>query len=329
MNRTSVISLLAFMLALTSQEIFAQSESFVPNGKPLVLIFSNVNYSINKEGNNKAFVINRAYLGYDYFFSKNISSRIIIDVADPGVGELHMTAFLKNAFVQFKNDNISARIGMISTDQFSLQERHWGYRYVYMSFQDAYKFGPSADLGAAFEYSPAKFISFDFSVLNGEGFKNVQVDSIFKATFGVTLKPLDGLEIRGYYDRMKNDYAQTTISLFAGYSIKKFRAGFEYNIQKNNRMIDGNDFSGISLYASLGVAEKFSIFTRYDFLKSDIPVNETDPWNNNNDGQIFIAGFDYSPVKGVKISPTYTGYAPEDRSLYFTSQFGLYFEVRF
>jgi hypothetical protein len=329
-KQVPALSILILIILLSVFDINAQSDnSFTPNGKPFALVFSNVNYSLNKAGNTKAFELTRAYLGYEYFFSKNISSKVNIDIADPGVGKLQMTAFIKNAFVQFKNHNFSARMGMINTDQYSLQEKYWGYRYIYKSFQDAYSFGPSADLGAAMEYSPVKTISFDFSVLNGEGYKRVQLDSIFKTTFGLTLKPLKGLVIRGYYDIMKDDYAQTSIALFAGYTINKFKAGLEYNIQKNNGMINGNDFSGISVYSSLGLAEKFSIFTRYDYLNSVVPENEMDPWNNSKDGQLFMVGFDYSPVKGVKIAPAFLGWSPNDKSKYFTSTFALNFELKF
>jgi hypothetical protein len=329
-KKLTALSLFTFVILFISVDINAQSDSsFTPHGNPFALIFTDVNYSFNKEGHSEAFRLSRGYLGYEYYFSKNISSRINIDIANPGAGELQMTAFIKNAFVQYKNENFSARFGMFNTDQFSLQESQWGYRYLYMSFQDAYKFGPSADLGAAVQYSPSKIISFDFSVLNGEGFKKFQIDSVFKTTFGFRLNPLKGFVLRGYYDRMKKDYAQTSMAFMAGYSIKKFKAGLEYNIQKNHGMINGNDFSGISVYASLGLAKKFSIYSRYDYLMSVVRDNATDPWNLSNDGQLFIAGFDYSPVKGVKIAPAYFGYIPEDVSIPFTSRFGLYFEIRF
>ena len=67
---------------------------------------------------------------------------------------------------------------------------------------------------------------------------------------------------------MKNDYARTSIALMAGYCIKKIKAGFEYSIQKNTDMIGGKDPSELSDHASGGLAEKFSIFTRYDYLNS-------------------------------------------------------------
>jgi hypothetical protein len=336
MLKINIIRLAGFsfpvlLSSLLSLDIYAQSDSsFTPHGKPFALIFSNVNYTLNKEGNSKAFELTRAFLGYEYFFSKNISSKINIDLADPGVGELKMTAVIRNAFVQYKNDKFSARIGMIDVDQFNVQQAQWGNRYVYKSFQDAYKFGPPSDIGAAFEYSPSKIVSFDLSVLNGEGYKKVQVDSIFKTTFGITLRPFSGFVFRGYADMMKKDYSQTTLAVMAGYTIKKLRAGIEYNIQKNKDMIDGNDLSGLSVYASLGLAKKFSLFTRYDYLEATVPDDALETGDIiPKDGQLFIAGFDYTPVKGIKIAPTYFGYAPADKSLSFTSRIGLYFEIRF
>lgn len=326
-----VLSLMVTILGFSSFDIIAQSDSsFTRHGNPFALIFSDISYTSNKEGNSKAFELTRAFLGYEYFFSRNISSKINIDLADPGVGELKMTAVIRNAYVQYKDNKFSARFGMIDVDQFILQQAQWGYRYVYKSFQDAYKFGPPSDLGAAFEYTPVKIISFDFSILNGEGFKKVQIDSIFKTTFGITLRPFNGFVLRCYTDMMKKDYTQTSLALMAGYTITKFRAGLEYNIQKNKDMMDGNDLSGISVYASLSVAEKFSIFTRYDYLKATVPDNAMETGDIiPKDGQLFIAGFDYTPTKGVKIAPAYLGYAPDNKNQSFTSRIGLYFEVRF
>jgi len=330
LKKSHLLILLTLLFASHFFNATAQTNNeFTPYGKPLVLIYTNVNTSFNKDGNSKAFELNRAYLGYEYFFSEKLSSRINIDVADPGVGKLQMTAFVKNAYLLYKNNGFSARFGMIGVDQFNIQEKQWGYRYIYKSFQDAYSFGPSADLGAAFEYSPAKFISLDFSVLNGEGYKKLQSDSTFKTSFGITLKPVNGLVLRGYYDYMKKDFAQNSIALYAGYTYKDFKAGVEYNIQKNNGMSDNHDFSGISLYTSLVVAKKYSLFTRYDNLRSVTINGDTNPWNSGKDGQLFIAGFDYSPTKGIKIAPTYLGWSPNDKTKSFTSTIALNIEIKF
>ncbi len=104
---TTLILILALTATIPEIRLNAQTDNeFTPYGKPLVLIFSDVNASFNKYGNSKAFEITRAYLGYEYFFSKNISSRVNLDIGDPGVGKLQMTAFIKNAYLQYKNNDL-------------------------------------------------------------------------------------------------------------------------------------------------------------------------------------------------------------------------------
>jgi hypothetical protein len=300
-----------------------------PNGKPQILVFTNVNTSFSSDGISPAFEITRGYLGYEHNFSRAFSSKVILDVGDPGIGALQMTAFVKNAFLKYTKNQFSASVGMIGTDQFRVQEKHWGYRYILKSLQDEYGIGPSADLGAAIEYTPSEIISFDISLLNGEGYKRIQSDSALKASAGITVKPLEGLVLRGYYDFMKSDVAQTTISLFAGYTYGNFRAGLEYDIQQNHRMRSQNDLSGVSAWAALQLSKKISVFTRYDHLWSEEMEGEAEPWNIANDGKMYMAGMDYAPVKGVKIAPVWMGWSPSDRSGSFTSKIGLWFEIRY
>ena len=89
---------------------------------------------------------------------------------------------------------------------------------------------------------PVKIHVVDFSVLNGEGYKKIQADSTFKTTFGLTIRPFNGFILRGYYDMMNHKYNQQTLSLFAGYTYKTFRAGIEYNNQKDNGMLNDHTF---------------------------------------------------------------------------------------
>ena len=329
-KKSTLLLVLELIFILADFNVNAQTDKeFIPYGKPLVLVFSDVNSSFNKNGNSKAFEITRAYLGYEYFFSKNISSRVNIDIGDPGAGKLQMTAFIKNAYVQYKKNGFSARFGMFGVDQYNIQEKQWGYRYIYKSFQDAYNFGPSADLGAGLEYSPSKFISLDFSVLNGEGYKKLQSDSTFKTTFGLTLRPFEGFVLRGYFDLMKHNFNQNSLALYAGYSYKNFKAGMEYNNQKNNGMLNNHDFSGVSFYSSLAFDKRFSVFARYDDLWSSTLTGQADPWNYNKDGQLIICGFDYSPTPGFKISPNFQGWSPSDKTKSFTSTIALNIEIKF
>jgi hypothetical protein len=328
MKKQITIYLSILMLSTSLSSSGQASDEFKPYSKPIVLIFGNVHSSFNNSGYNNAFELTRVYLGYEYFFSKSFSTRVNIDAGDPKVGDLQLTAYIKNAFLQYKSGKFSGRIGMIGTDQYNLIEKQWGYRYIAKTFQDEYAFGPSADLGAAFEYTPSKLISFDASVLNGEGYKRLQSDSTFKYTFGATIKPVQGLTLRAYTDYMKKDFAQNSWSFFTGYAIKGLKTGLEYNIQKNNKMLSDHDFSGISVWASMRVAEKYSVFARYDYLGSRTLNGAAAAWNLDKDGQLFLAGMDYSPVTGIRIAPVYMGWKPSDASKKFTSSVGLYFEIK-
>lgn len=327
MKKRFIVSLMTLTLTAGLQ-LSGQVSEFTPTGKPIFLVFSNVNYAINRDGNSHGFEITRLYLGYEYSFSKNFSARANIDVGDPGVGGLQMTAYVKNAFMQYKTGDFTGRIGMIGTDQYNLIEKQWGYRYIFKTLQDEFGFGPSADLGAAVEYSLSDFISLDASVLNGEGYKKVQSDSIFKYTMGITIRPAGGLVLRGYTDFMKKDFLQNTISLFAGYTYKNFSAGLEYSHQENTRMISQRDFDGISAFASLRFGSGYSVFARYDDLGSSIPEPLTEPWNYGRDGRLFMGGFEFSPVKGIRIAPVYMGWMPDDKAEHFTSAPGIHFEIK-
>ncbi|HLN55736.1 MAG TPA: hypothetical protein VK207_07075 [Bacteroidales bacterium] len=326
MKRNLLILMAIFGLA---GKMTAQTEDgFKPSGSPVFLVFSNVHASLNKDGYSPAFELTRLLLGYQYDFSKSLSARANIDIGDPGTGNLKMTAYVKHAFLQYKTEAFSGKIGMVSTDQFNLIERQWGYRYIFKSLQDEWGYGPSSDLGAGIEFTPADFISLDASVLNGEGFRNVQSDSAFKYTIGITLKPYEGLQLRTYTDFMKKENLQNTISFFAGYPLGSFRVGLEYSYQKNNRMIAENNLSGTSAFASVKVAGNIALLARYDNAWSATHQSSDDPWNFDRDGQLFIAGLEFSPVKGIKIAPVYTGWLPANRDKPFTSTPGIYFEIR-
>lgn len=74
-------------------------------------------------------------------------------------------------------------------------------------------------------------------------------------------------------------------------------------------MFEGQDYSGISLFASVPVAEKVKLFARWDRIMSVTMEGAEDPWNNR-DGSYIFTGIDISPVKNVRISPNFTGYLP-------------------
>lgn len=305
--------LLFLSFILLSVNSFSQetNDEFKAYGKPFIKIYTNYHSTFTGGDASREFEIQRAYFGYQYYLSDKISGVLTLDVGDPKVGDLEMTAYLKTAYIQYKNNGLTAMMGMIGLYQFKMQENLWGGRYLYKSFMDEYKFGPSADLGAFVAYSPNDFISLDLTIANGEGYKKIESDSILKYSAGITLSPLKGLDFRASYDYMGKDSAQQTMAFYLGYTLEKLRFGAEYNVQYNHKMADGEDLTGLSFYGSYS-SEKARFFARYDNLSSATLEGETDPWHYGSDGQAIITGVEFNPVKGLLITPNYEGWIPAD-----------------
>lgn len=307
----------------------SQGNDFIPNGKPLAKIYTNVNYTSQDGEGSPSFEILRAYLGYSYNFSEYFSAKLVLDVGNPKAGDLELSAYLKNAYMQYKKDRITFNFGMISTIQFKVQEKFWGKRWIYKSFQDAYKLGPSADIGASFAYKLADFATVDLWAANGEGYKKIQGDEHLKYGGGLTLNPFNGLTARVYADHMGNDDAQQSLASFIGYQTNSFQIAGEYNYQKNHNMTGGNDFYGWSFYTSVDLVKSLKFFGRYDNLTSVTPEMADTPWNLSKDGQLFMAGIEFSPVKGVKVAPGFHGWKPADGEKSFVNGFYLNFEFNY
>jgi len=316
--RLTIFVTILFQLSLIAQDN-EEIKEFKPSGKAFAKVFTNAHLTSYDGEINYAFDLTRAYLGYGYKFTKNLSGKLNIDVGSPDVsigdsleGEtsLQLTAYLKTAALSYKKRKLGVDFGLIGLKQFKTQETMWGHRYLYKSFQDAYKFGSSADLGLIVSYKIIDQLSADISILNGEGYKKLQTDSVFKYGVGVTGKVIDGLTLRIYYDRMGNNNAQSTIATFIGYATDKLNTGVEYNMQSNNKMKDGFDYSGLSVFGSYQASDLLEGFVRYDNLSSVTLSGANDAWNIKKDGQLIIAGIEISLAKGIKVAPNYQGWLP-------------------
>jgi hypothetical protein len=326
-KKTIFISILflSFSHVLTAQDsiqsliqtVHSTDDTFKPGGKPIVTIFSDFT-SVNYNGrSNNAFEITRAYFGYGYNFSSDFSGKVIFDVANlavagtasPGVSAF--TVYLKNAYAEYNHSIIKADVGMIGESMFDLQESVWGKRYLYKSFQDQYSFGNTTDLGAKVKLQFLPEVALDLAVFNGEGFKKVQADSTVQLAAGLTVQPVKNFFARVYIDYLNYTKipvssaiaAQTSFNAFVGYKSDKGSLGAEYNVQSGHASVKYHDWSGISIYGTLPVIEKLSVFARYDDLISKKTGAATQGWNTTTDGQVYIAGVEFIPVKGIQISP--------------------------
>lgn len=278
-------------------------------GNSIIRVYSNFNKGISEDDLSTAFEIKRVYLGYQQAIDENFSAEVKLDIGSPeDLSEYSLIrryAYFKTASLTYEKEKLTIWAGLFDMQQSKMQEQVWGYRYIYKSFQDEYNFGPSADIGVGMKYDLNSYFSGDLVISNGEGYKNLQSDDSYKTGLGISIFPAKSWMLRLYYDFMKNEITQSTYSLFLGYQNEKYRFGAEYNIENNYDFTENHDFTGISLYGTRVINEKWEIFARYDKLNSNVDSETELPWNIYDDGSAVIAGFQFSPVDGINISVNY------------------------
>lgn len=320
------------MLMLTAVPVIAQeSADFKPSGKFFGLLFTNYHTSFTDGTNSSAFEVTRSYFGYDFSFSKEISSRIMYDGTTEVInGKTIYSGYLRNAYLQYDNGKVLLRGGLIGAEQISMMEKIWGYRYVTKPPIDYSGMIQAADLGIMTIVQAGKLLDIDLSITNGRGFKDITSNGTYRLATGFTLTPAEHILIRGFYDMMgPSGRMQRTASITAAWLGPKVNAGAEYFRQDNASLTDGRDYSGISVFTRIPLSDRVRLFARYDRIESVVMEEAEDPWNLLKDGSFIYAGIDFSPVKNVRISPNFNIYMPSAETSANTTTIGLNIEAKF
>lgn len=311
------VLLLSSLLLLSSAlvSVAQQQDAFKPNGKPEVRIFTNYGSTFSDGKNFNKFDVTRAYFGYIQNFSQKWSGRVTFDVGKPSVGNFHYTAFLKFAYMQYRTKKFTLNGGLISLPQYETADRRWGFLYTYKPSHLEYGFGTAADFGVSATYNLSEKVTMDAILVNGETFRTQETDSAFKAGVGISLYPVKNLLLRGYYDIMpKDSKQQQTFDFILSYENKIVNLTAAYSFQKDRGYISGQDISGLSFNGSLFLKNNQKLFARYDYLYSEKIGSASNPWNYAKDGSLIMAGFEFSPVAGIKISPNIQSWKPADEN---------------
>ena len=318
--------ILASVLACTCASLPAQTTE--DKGKAIVQVFSNFHTGFGHERNDRGFELDRSYLGYQYDLDKGVQIKAVMDIGQSDdINDYHRIAYIKNAQISWKKGNLTLNGGLISTIQFNMQEKFWGYRYIMKSFQDQYKFGNSADLGISASYKFNDWLSADAIAVNGEGYKKIQKNDGLMYGIGATLTPIEGLSVRVYYglNEGEDDTKENkqNLATFIGYKGKNFSLGGEYNLYKNDGYVKGKDLYGFSIYGTTKLNEKTEIYARYDNLSSK------DDWNEAKDESAILTGLQFKLGKYVKIAPNFRMDMPKAKgsenryAAYISCYFGL------
>jgi hypothetical protein len=311
-----IISLILFSTVISLSFGQETKEAFKPSGKMHFKVYWNYHTDLTQDATQKSvFEIKRSYFGYKYKISETLSTKLTFDVGQNESGSAY-TTYLKHAQLDWKvAKGVKLSMGMIGLKQFNDQENFWGYRYLFKSYQDEYKFGSSADAGINAEFKLSKKLVANFLIVNGEGYKKLQ-DSNGNQKIGGSLLyyPIKGVTTKVYYDTQSttDGKAVTSLALFAGYKGKGWRFGAEYNKLSNGKKYtspaDEHDLDGISIYSTVEFSKKWELFGRFDQLSSNTLEGDTLAWNEGKNGNAIITGIQYYPVKGFKLSFNYQGF---------------------
>ncbi len=315
------------LLILSGIETAAQGKNNEPRGRAIVQIYTNFHSGFGAVNDDRGFVLDRSYIGYEYDLKRGLSIKGVLDIGQSDdVNDYQRIAYIKNAFIGWKWKSLALNGGLIPTTQFNYQENFWGLRYVYSSFQDRYKFGSSADLGFSASYRFARWISTDVIIANGEGFKQIQVNDGLLYGIGTTIMPFKGMSLRLYASLNEGANGTKDIinyAMFAGYKHRYFSAALEYSIMRNSSRMAGKNLYGFSLYATGTLNRWLSIYARTDGLMS------SDDWNEQNDEIAIIAGAQFKLGRFVKIAPNFRIFIPKANGIenryygYISCSFGL------
>lgn len=329
MKRISYILLLFFFTSTSAQNKIFNNDSS-DKGSFIMQVFSYSDLNIIKNNSNiMRFSISRAHLGYKYAFNNEFLANIIIDAGRPTMinqaivydsngyeikgnysqGSYYSMA-LKFASIEWKPNNFfKIQAGGILQNHYITQERFWGQRFVFPTFQDIYFGIPSGDFGFISFIKINNKFKLDFALTNGEGFRFDQDPTgNLKYSFGLDFLPFNKFETRIFYDitnpKLKSQSIQELYSFFAGYKgINKLKIGFEYNYRKNSLFITNNNLHGYSIYSIYSINPKLNIFARYDNINSTKLIDLTESESIQN--HTIISGITYTPTKGLYLSLNY------------------------
>ncbi len=292
--------ILTSMVACCCMTLQAQEVETEKKGNAIIQVFGNFHTGFGADNHNRGFELDRSYLGYEYKLGKNLSVKGVMDIGkSKDVSDYQRIAYIKNAMITWKTGKLKLSGGLISTTQFNYQEKAWGYRYIMKSFQDQYKFGSSADLGLSAAYQFTDWLSADAIIVNGEGYKKIQIKDGLNYGLGLTLTPLKGFSARlygGLNEASKDEQKNTwNWAAFLGYKDSNLSLGAEYNYMKNAGFTEDVDKNGFSFYASGKVSKAVELYGRFDHLTSDASDGES----------ALLLGLQMKLGKYVKVAPNF------------------------
>ncbi|HEX2974714.1 MAG TPA: hypothetical protein VHO68_02160 [Bacteroidales bacterium] len=298
----------------TAQYIFSQSAQ---SGKAVAELFTDFHYMINDTVRTTGFGINRAYIGYNYTPEGPFSGSMILNIGSPeelAAGAKHRRyPFFREASLSYTKDKLKMSFGITTARATIFQQNFMGKRYIADNFQSKNAYCYVADMGFVLDYTINNRVKVDFTVMNGEGYSELQLDNSVKTSAGINIVPFTNSVIRLYYDiDHPNNIWQSLSMIFLGYKNQNINFGAEAAYKTNLDKTNGHDAWGYSATCAVKVANRTELFGRYDHSTSTVLNGEVIGWNLKNDGDLGIFGIQYTFNQYAQFALDYQGIFPDN-----------------
>jgi len=307
------IHLLIIILLSGCQTLYNQIVT--SHGNPIAEIFTDFHLNINDTSKTTGFNLNRAYLGYSFLPAGNFSGTVIVNIGRPEDlapdSEPRRYAYFREASICYSTEKFKASFGITGTRLFDFQQRFWGKRYIANTYQSINGYGFVADLGVVIDYKISDLLKTDVTVMNGEGYNNIQLDNSLKYSIGFTITPDNHFAIRIYGDVLRTKGLWQPMLLgFIGFKNEKLTIGGEVTYKSNLDLNRGHHAWGISGTGSINIVKQTELFARFDYSTSVIAPGDINPWNYMNDGDFLVLGIQHTFSENVKIALDFQGNYP-------------------
>ncbi|HET7116195.1 MAG TPA: hypothetical protein VFI29_06875 [Hanamia sp.] len=356
-TKTKISKLLFGFLCLVSMHAMSQDttktkEEFKPSGKLWGYAFGDYAYKLHADSalrgkqqysglpkNYNSFNFRRVYLGYDYQFTQNVSSQLILahessfEANPSGTDALtdnNNSVYIKAMNISFKNiiPRATIIVGQQATPTYAtLSEHVWGYRSIEKTIADMRGVSSSTDLGVGVYGKIGKNENVGYDVMlgnsNGAKLENNKYKKIYTSLYVYFFDKKLVLQGNYEHDRTSSEPLQKDINnfkAFVAYKTGTTTIGVEAFTQlKTNNIyyfkgastvdsVYSNVMpSGISFYVTRQLKkDKVNLFARLDFYNPDTKYNSNNKYSsgyNTTKESFATLGLDFIPYKNVHIMP--------------------------
>lgn len=348
-ERKFFIAFLLFFCLLSinamSQDSTKTKEEFKASGKIWGYAFGDYAYKLHADSAQRgnvqysklpkdynSFNFRRIYLGYDYQFTPNISSQLLLahestfeaSTSNPDVlTDNNRSVYIKAMNIRFKNVIPRATIvaGQQATPTFAtLTESTWGYRSIEKTIADMRGISSSTDLGVGVFGKIGKNENVGYDVLignsNGAKIENNNFKKIYTSLYVYFFDKK--LVIQGNYEHDRTALTPvhqdiSNFKAFAAYKTSSTTIGIEAfrQLKTNNTLADSvyADVvpAGISFYVTQQLTKnKLGFFARMDLYNPDnkfIGDKKYASGYNSTKEAFGTIGLDFVALKNVHIIP--------------------------